>query len=245
MEWSDKGVVLAVQPHGEGGVLAEVLTQNHGRHLGFVHGVRRLRGLVEKGNVVSLHWRARLPEHMGVYRPEAESLLVGQALGQVLNDPACVFALNSACALALSLPERVPCPEFFERFCQFLAQLNRGDWLRDYVVLEVDLLRELGYGLDLSCCVVTRSKDDLSYVSPKSGKAVSQKAGALWKAVLFPLPSFMVREHSTAVSPVEATAGLRITGHFLKKCVYGDRALPAAREYFCELLNDSVQVLSS
>ena len=229
MEWRDTGVVLGARRHGESGALVEVLTENHGRHLGFVHGRRRLRGLVEKGNILSLRWRARLHEHMGVYTPEVESV------SGVLDDARALFALNSVCALGLSLPERVPCPLFFERFCGFLERLKDSNWLKDYVFVELDLLRELGYGLDLSRCVVTQRADALCYVSPKSGKAVSKEAGDPWKKRLFSLPRFMVSEEEASCD--EVLAALKITGHFLRRCVYS-KGLPAAREYFCQMIGE-------
>lgn len=226
MEWRDEGALLSVRPHGESAAIIEVFTAAHGRHLGVVRGggSRRMAGILQPGAQLALHWQARLDEHMGSFR--AEPLHARAAL---LNDRGGLAALNAVCALLhLTLPERDPHPALYARTMALLDLLEQaGDWPAAYLVWELSLLDEIGYGLDLSSCAVTGSTQDLAYVSPRSGRAVSRTGAGEWAARLLPLPRILHLQDGTAAEAVE---GLRLTGHFLARALAAaDRALPEAR----------------
>lgn len=229
MEWSDEGVVLSARPHGEDAAILQLLTQAHGRHAGLVRGGqgRRLSGLLQPGSAVRATWRGRLPEHLGSYACEP----LGTPLGLLLDAPGPLAALSSALALAeLALPERALLPGAYEGLQALLAALGEPHWGEAYVVWELQLLRLLGFGLDLGRCGATGATEDLVYVSPRSGRAVSREAGAPYRERLLALPGFLVG--SGAGGPAEIALGLALTGHFLERsiCHPQNRALPPARE---------------
>ena len=95
--------------------------------------------------------------------------------------PSELAGLSAACALVdAALPEREPHPAIFDGFHAFLGALGHPGWPAIYVRLELGLLQELGFGLDLEKCAATGATEDLAYVSPKTGRAVSRAAaGAL------------------------------------------------------------------
>ena len=226
MEWRDEGALLSVRPHGESATIIEVFTATHGRHLGVVRGgaSRRMAGVLQPGTQLALHWQARLDEHMGSFR--AEPLHARAAL---LNDPGGLAALNAIRALLhLALPERDPHPALYTRTMALLDLLEQGgDWPAAYLMWELSLLDDIGYGLDLTSCAVTGSMQDLAYVSPRSGRAVSRAGAGDWASRLLPLPRILLLHDGTAAEAVE---GLRLTGHFLTRAfAAADRALPEAR----------------
>ncbi len=237
MEWRDEGIVLAARPHGESAAIITLLTREHGSHAGLVRGGagRRSRGVYQPANEVMADWRARLPEHLGTYSCE----LARARAATLLDDPARLAAASSACALLqASLPERLPYPGLFAGLQELLDGLDGEDWPARYVVWELGLLSELGFGLDLSACAATGTNDELIYVSPKTGRAVSAGAGAPYADRLLVLPKFLAayggRHELPAVPVDDATilAGLTLTGYFLEQHVFapGDRAMPPARE---------------
>ncbi len=233
MDWSDEGIVLSARPHGESAALLVLLTRAHGRHAGLVRGGqgRRMRGLLEPGNRVAAEWRARLAEHLGSYTLDP---IASHAAG-LLDDPARLNALTAAAAVCdKALPEREPHPAAYEGFLALLAALEGDHWAEAYVVWELGLLSELGFGLDLSGCAGGGANDQLAYVSPKSGRAVSLAAGEPYKDRLLPLPGFLVGRG--AGGPAEVAQGLRLTGHFLAHQVFGPQhqPLPPARERLAE-----------
>jgi DNA repair protein RecO (recombination protein O) len=229
MQWQDTGFVLAARRHGESALIAELLTQEHGRHAGLVRGGQspRWRAMLQPGNEVAAVWRGRLDEHLGTLHCE----LVRAHAACFLDDPGRLAGLTSAAALvAAALPEREPQPAVFAAFARLLQALDSAtDWQAYYVRWEQDLLGSLGFGLDLSHCAVSGTTVDLAYVSPRTGRAVSRAAGRPYHDKLLLLPTFLWCD--APADDGQLVLGLTLTGHFLLHHVFAPqgRALPAAR----------------
>ncbi|MBW8270511.1 DNA repair protein RecO [Caldovatus aquaticus] len=242
MEWRAPAIVLGARPFGEGGAVVTLLTEEHGRHAGLVRGgfSRTQRAVWQPGNLVEARWVARLAEQLGALSGE----LIHPAAALALDDPLALALLASACAVAEgALPEREPHPRAFRGLLALIGRLGEGaaTALPDYVRWEVELLAELGYGLDLTRCAATGTTEDLVWVSPRTGRAVCAAAGAPYAERLLPLPAFLLGQGPSG--PGDWLAGLRLTGHFLGKDAYGHhhRPLPAARG----LLLDRVAALTA
>jgi DNA repair protein RecO (recombination protein O) len=229
MEWSDEGIVLASRRLGETSAVLSLLTRGYGRHSGLVRGGvgRCTRGVLQPGNRVSARWRARLADHLGTISCEPGRVVAPD----VLADPSRLAGIASACAVAeTALPECEPVPAIYQSLTELFAAIEDGSgWAARYVRWELELLAELGFGLDLSCCAVTGTTGDLAYVSPRSGRAVSVVAGAPWQDRLLRLPTFLI--DATAENAEAIADGLALTGHFLLRHVYAEqgRPLPPAR----------------
>ncbi len=240
MEWSDEGIVLFSRAHGETSAIVELLTASHGRHLGLVRGgrSRRLRPLLQTGNLVHAKWRARLSEHLGSYAIE----LLDARAARVLDDRKALAGLNSLAALALLLPEREPHAGLFKAASLVIQAFGDGEhWPALLARWEMGLLEDLGFGLDFSACAGTGVTTNLDYVSPRSGRAVSREAGEPYKEKLFRLPAFLLPDKGQGSAPTadDVAHGFRLTGYFLNKNVWGPRNLqpPAARERLIALLD--------
>lgn len=228
MEWTDTGIVLSTRRHGESAAILSLLTARHGRHAGLVHGgaSRRLRGALQPANRVEARWRARLEDHLGTFSVE----LLASTAALWLDDPGRLAALASACAITdATLAEREPCPSVYDDLGMFLENLADEVWAGFYVKWELDLLADLGFGLDLASCAATGGNDDLVYVSPKSGRAVSASAGERYRDRLLPLPPFL-----SSGGPADAGAvadGLALTGYFLDRHLFAPhrRRMPEPR----------------
>lgn len=228
MEWADEGVVVAVRRLGESGTVADVLTREHGRHAGLVHGGagKEKRGILQPGNRVRVWWRGRLAEQLGTYRIEP----LRAHAAELFDDPGRLAALVSACALCeVALPERQPHAAAHAALVALLEALHSEAWPSVYVHWELALLRDLGYGLDLTRCAATGVNDGLAFVSPKTGRAVSLSAGEPYRDKLLELPRFLVEGGEGDRAGV--FAGLRLAGFFLDRHVLAPHhaALPAAR----------------
>lgn len=235
MQWTDDGIVLARQRHGEHAAVVSLLTREHGRHAGLVRGAlgRRLRGVIEPGNEVSAEWRARLTEHLGHYRIELKTAHAAATFGAPLR----LLALVSAAALTeRTLAEHEPHPALFAAFQALLRALDESaEWPAVYARFELGLLAELGYGLDLETCAVSGATAGLAYVSPRTGRAVTLDQAGGYEDRLLPLPPFLAdgRGGAAANEPlIDIQNGLRLTGHFLEQRVFVPHArkMPPARE---------------
>ena len=224
MDWQDDGILLTTRPHGESSAIIEVLTAAHGRHMGLVRGggSRRMAGVLIPGTQLALRWRARLEDHMGAFTVEPRG-----SRAVILEDRGRLAALNSAVSLLhISLPERDPNPALYALSLGLFDQLAEGEeWLTHYIHWELQLLSQMGYGLDLESCAVTGSREGLAYVSPRTGRAVSAQAAGDWAPRLLPLPRMLRKGANGAVDP---DAALDLAGHFLARAL-SDAPLPDAR----------------
>jgi DNA repair protein RecO (recombination protein O) len=248
MEWRDQGLVLSARKHGETAVIASILTPHQGRHMGLVRGgqSRRRQGISQPGNLVDAVWRARLADHLGTFTLEP----VHDYSALVLDDPLRLKGLSAALGLLDgALAERDPHPGIYQATLSFLERLEsmaddgaddgteEKAWISGYVHWELELLNCLGFGLDLSACAATGAVDELVYVSPRTGRAVSSAAGAPYRGKLLALPGFLL-DPTVAPDQDDLVAGLRLTGYFLDRHHYAaeGRAIPAARTRLIEAI---------
>jgi DNA repair protein RecO (recombination protein O) len=237
IEWRDEGAVLAVRPHGETSVIAEVFTETHGRHMGVVRGGvgRRLSPVLQPGGQVEVVWKARLEDHLGSFavEPLRSRAAIAMADRLALAGLGAVVAL-----LAHVLPEREAHPQLYGRSVALLDLLGQSDiWPLAYLRWEMALLEELGFGLDLTRCAVTGRTEDLVHVSPRSGRAVSRGAAGAWEDRLLPLPPVLLGQGDAA--PGDVAAALAVTGHFIENRLIrglGDRPMPPARARLVDTL---------
>jgi DNA repair protein RecO (recombination protein O) len=232
MQWTDEAIVLGVKRHGEANAIAELFTREHGRHLGLVRGGfgSRLKPVLQPGNSVSATWRARLDEHLGAYTVEP----VLSRTGSMFAARHSLFAVTHLAGLVRLLPERDPHESVYSDLVAILDHIDDANAIAAHVArFELRMLSELGFGLDLSSCAATGVTDDLVYVSPKSGRAVSREGGEPWADKLLRLPMFL-NDPGVVPSPDDLADGFVLTGHFLERHVLQARglAMPDARMHF-------------
>jgi DNA repair protein RecO (recombination protein O) len=239
MEWDAPAIILDVRPYGEGDAVATVMTEEHGLHRGLARGgaSRGKAGTWQAGNMVQVQWTARLSDQLGSFTGE----LIHAGASYAMQEAMPLSMLTAICAIAEgALPEREPLPRIFAGLLRLIPRLPLGESLLTEVIQwEMVVLSDLGYGLDLSGCAVTGRTEDLAYVSPRTGRAVTREGAGEWADRLLPLPGFLVGS-----VPPDATGwrdGLRLTGHFLARDAFGHqhRPLPQARR----MLYDRVAAL--
>ncbi|WP_045391849.1 DNA repair protein RecO [Falsirhodobacter sp. alg1] len=233
MEWRDEGALLSVRRHGETAAIIEVFTAAHGRHAGLVHGgaSRKMAATLQPGHQVDVTWRARLDDQLGTFAVEPIRPRM------VLDDRLGLAGLNAVCAMIrVALPEREAYPALWHLSMQVLDTLGAADWATRYLRWEMSLLEETGFGLDLTRCAVTGSRDDLVYVSPRTGRAVSRGGAGVWADRLLPLPPALLGQGPATQG--ELHDGFRMTAYFLERelAAHGGRALPEARARLIDLL---------
>jgi DNA repair protein RecO (recombination protein O) len=241
MEWRDEGIILGTRKHGETSAILEVMTRAHGRHLGLVRGgrSRKLQPLLQPGNRVELLWRARLDEHLGIFQAEALELNAAR----LIYSAVAVYGLQTLAAHLRLLPERDPHASLFETLVLMIDHLDDPEAAAELVVrFELLILDELGFGLDLTECAATGARDDLAYVSPKSGRAVSRAAAAPFRDKMFVLPAFLQHGAAVRAEPSDIEDAFRLTGFFFQRHVYEPRGLaePDARAGFIAALRKSL-----
>lgn len=247
-QWDDTGIVIAVTRYGEQSAIVRVLTAAHGLYAGMVKGAysKKVRGVYQPGNLLHVHWQARLEEQLGTMRGE----LLRSCTAQLLAEPFALRLMNAACALVLAVvPERIEEREIYRIFSLLADAVHHEDdeeaRLLPYARLEFALLQELGFGLDMTECAANGAvpRGELVYVSPKSGRAVSRAAGEPYKAKLLPLPTFL-RDGESTEDMRQMLDGLTLTGYFLEAWLLRPegRTLPDARRQLLQALRSATNV---
>lgn len=237
MEWRDQGIILSTRKHGENSVILEVFTPSQGRHAGVVRGgtSRKMTPILQPGGQVEVSWKARLSEHIGSFTVEP---IRSRALA--LGDRFSLAGLNAVTALlSFALPEREAHLALYDRTEPLMDLLGNNElWPLAYLHWELALLDELGFGLDLKSCAVTGQAEGLTYISPKSGRAVTRDGAGEWLDRMLPLPPILLGEG--ADDDADILAGLRTTGYFLETKLapsLGNKPLPEARARFLDALS--------
>jgi DNA repair protein RecO (recombination protein O) len=237
MEWEDDAFVLSARSYGETGAIVELLTEQRGRFAAHIAGgaSRRLKPFLQPGAKVIANYRARTSDQLGAATLEP----IGEGPSALFDDPLALAGLSAAASVAAgALPEREPHPGAYLAFEALSQALLLTDiWPAVFVRFEAGLLDELGFGFDLSKCASTGSTDDLTHVSPRTGRAVSRQAAAPYIDKLFRLPPFMLGAQA-GLRPGDIGDGLALTGVFLEKYVFDplNRPLPPARVWLVEKL---------
>ncbi len=230
MEWRDQGILLRSRRHGETSAIIEVFTPGHGRHAGIVRGgaSRRMAPVLQPGAQLDVEWRARLEDHLGTFRVEPV-----RSRAWSMADRMALAGLNAVCTLLITaLPEREVHGPLYRKSLVLLDLLDQPEiWPLAYLNWEMTLLEEMGFGLDLRRCAVLGEKaNDLSYISPRTGRAVSRAGAGDWADRLLPLPPCLLGEGPAP--DAEILQGLRVTGYFLSEHLapqMGEKPLPEAR----------------
>ncbi len=237
MEWRDEGIVLSTRKHGENSVILEVFTETKGRHAGIVRGgtSRKMTPILQPGSQVAVAWRARLADHIGSYTVEPV-----RSRASALGDRFALAGLNAVTSLlGFCLPEREPHNALYQRTVPLLDLLDHEQiWALGYLQWELGLLRELGFSLDLQRCAVTGKTDDLVYVSPKTGRAVSAEGAGEWADKLLPLPPVLKKQGDA--NDAEILQALGVTGYFLEYKLaptLSGRPVPESRGRFIDALS--------
>ena len=245
MEWDAPAIILDVRPYGEGDAVATVMTEALGIHRGLARGgaSRGKAGIWQPGNMVQVQWTARLSDQLGSFTGE----LIHAGAAHAMHEALPLAMLTAVCALAEgALPEREPLPRVFAGLLRLIPRVPLGESvLTELIEWEITLLSDLGYGLDLTACAVTGRTGGLTYVSPKTGRAVTTEGAGDWAARLLPLPGFLIGS-----APPDWTAwrdGLRLTGHFLARDAFGHqhRPLPQARAMLYDRVSAMVMPLGA
>lgn len=240
MDFHEEAFVLSARTHGDTGAVVDLLTETSGRRSAYIAGgaSRKMRPFLQPGARVVADYRARTSDHLGAARLEP----IGEGPSALFDDALALTGLAAAAGVAQgALPEREPHPGVFLAFEALMAAFVMPSvWPAIFVRFEAGLLDDLGFGLDLSRCAATGTADDLIYVSPRTGRAVSREAGAPYADKMLTLPPFMLGAQAGLIEG-DVKAGFDLTGHFLEQFVFHpqNKPLPPARVWMLDKLAEA------
>ncbi len=232
--WDDEALILSSINYSETSLILKVFTQKHGVQKGFVKGGKNKKksSIFQVGNLVRVSYKSRTDEMLGNFFVDLikpSSLIYEADLKKFL----CVISIINL--IEFSLLENEIELELYNLSKSLIENIFSFDegWVEDYIRWEVFLLKKVGFGLELSKCILSNKKVNLMYISPKSGCAVNEEAGMPWKNKLFNLPNFLTSNKKA--SNLDLSEGFKITSHFLTKFANSiDKTLPFTRTNFID-----------
>ena len=218
MRWQGEGLLLAVKKYGESSALLDVFTMYLGRRVGLLRGAfnKQNKSVIQPGNQLFLTWNSRIEESLGSFKVE----LIKSRYHKISEQRIGLEIFNLICVLCSTfLPERVDFEELYHETIMYIeGEYSKEEKLQKYIEWELQLLKSLGFGLDLEKCILSGSKKDLKFVSPKSGCAVSSTSSVGWEKKLLVLPDFLVnRKSANILSKADLENGFKLTEYFIKK----------------------------
>jgi DNA repair protein RecO (recombination protein O) len=242
MNWREDGILLAMRKHGEASAIIELFTESRGLYAGIVRGgaSRKMAPILQPGAQLDAQWHARLEDHLGSFTVEP----MRSRMDVAFSDRRALAGLSAVTSvLSFVLPEREPHPALYRRTLALLELLDEPEiWPLAYLHWEVALLEDLGFGLDLRSCVVTGERENLIYISPKSGRAVSKRGAGEWADRLLPLPLVLLQKGQAP--DFEIIQGLDVTGFFMDVHLaryLGNRPIPSARGRLIDVLRRAIE----
>jgi len=210
--FTDQAIILSVRPHGEGGAIVHLLSENHGKCGGYLNGAQsssRLRPILQQGNIVSFTWQSKAEGQLGRFNIDLDHDIATSAM----TEAKALLAIQSLCGLLdMFLPDREAYSSLFHGSVALLHLLKTDEWPAAYIVWEMAFLKELGYGIDVSRCAVTGVTEGLTHISPKTGRAVCAAEAAPYVTKLLAIPDFL---QGKALAADDIRTGLTMTGYFL------------------------------
>jgi DNA repair protein RecO (recombination protein O) len=235
MEWRDQGILLSKTPFGETAVIVDALTQKNGRVRAVLRNgqSRKFRSILQIGNILDITWRARLSEHMGSVQVD-----VIKSYPEILDSRLTLAGVTTLSSMLTTfLEEREPHTHVYAATVKLHELLIHPDiWCVGYFYWELALLEALGFGLDVSKCVVSGDTENLEYLSPKSGCAVSQQAAGQWADRLLLMPRILMEKDKKTSDVFD---GLQVLSYFwLNKVIpaLDVKTIPMARQRFMDLM---------
>lgn len=217
MQIQDKGIIISILKRSQSSLIIRVLSENNGIYSGFVRGAssKRKTGLYQIGNIVDFVWSAKDANNLGYINIDlikSHSIFIFE---RKIN----LYIFNTVIKLIETfLPERQNENLIYNHLLKILNlfeyNFNKVNILKEYILFEKNILEILGIGLDLKNCAGGGDKNDLFYISPKTGRAVSKKIGEPYKDKLFILPKFLLY-NDLIPDTTDIKTSLKITSHFI------------------------------
>ena len=217
MKLESTGILIGLQPINERDSVGHIFTRDYGMLHGVMRGAvvaRKNKPLVAQVGAVS--WNARLDSQLGAFHWEATENLSAP----LMNNMRALACMNAAFALVDTLlPEREAYMNLYDITVSLLREMVGNDSMEKYQNWEMELLRELGYALDLTRCSGCGTTENLHYLSPKTGRAVCDNCAIPYINKLYKLP-----------------INLDTTMHFISAiCAQQGTTIPPARLYLSRM----------
>ena len=226
MIWDDQGFLLSKNRYNENSLIAEVYTKNHGRVSGIIFGgtSKRIKNYLQIGNLIHINFNSKIENRIGYFKIEIEKAFSPFFFDHQQKLLCISSAMNLIKILTAESQKNIL---IFELIKNFYDLLNQSNWLKSYVLWELELFKLLGYDLEFENLVDKKlSGNELQYISrSRSDKRI--------------IPNFLVEKNQKNIEELKTLLnGLNLVGDSLEKTILrpNNLALPISRVQFINTL---------
>lgn len=229
MKWQDIGILIAIRKFGETDQIASFITQTHGLANGLIKGgiSRKQKPYLQIGNTFDITWKSRLEEQLGFFTTDPIKIL-GATL---FNNSKKLIILSCCCNMLYDcMDEKTPHNKLFDITDKLIKNIIESNDINqilfNYMLWEKTLLKEIGFALSLDKCNATGATENLCYISPKTGHAISKDAGEPYKKRLLNFPTIWQKDNMICIDNLctnDINEALKILEYFFEKHIYSEK----------------------
>ena len=227
MYWEDYGYLISKNKFGENSIIAEMFTENHGKVSGIIYGStsRKIRNYLQIGNRFHINYTSKNENKMGYLKVEIEKIITPVFFENKKILACIVSSMNLIKVLTVENQSNYNVYNLINNFFNFLIKKN---WINMFIFWELELLKSLGYDLELQKIVNEEIIDGkkLYFVSNNSEKKY--------------VPSFLVENNNEEIEDIQIYNGLKLVSDYLDKSILKPNNIsqPKSRVEFINLLKE-------
>jgi DNA repair protein RecO (recombination protein O) len=225
MNWDDTGYLISKNRYSENSIIAEVFTEKHGKISGIIFGgtSKKIKNYLQIGNKIYVNYNTKSPSRIGYFKIEILKALTPLYFDNNQKLSCIASAMN---LLKLLTAEAQSNKQIFNLIDLFFKILNHEKWIKEYIFWELELLKLLGYDLELKNMVKKQVIDNQInyYVVSSTEKKI--------------VPNFLIENDNKDIDLKDLLKGLKLVSDYLEKTILkpNNIYLPSSRVHFVNLL---------
>ena len=225
MNWDDSAYLVSKNRYSENSIIAEVFTENHGKISGIIFGgtSKKIKNYLQIGNKIYVNYNSKSVTRIGYFKIEILKALTPLYFDENQKLSCITSAMH---LIKLLTAEAQSNKEIFKLIDTFFEILTYDNWIQRYIFWELELLKLLGYDLELKNMVEKEIIDsEINYfVKSSTEKKI--------------IPNFLIDESNLDVNLKNLLKGLKLVSDYLEKSILkpNNLNLPTSRTHFINLL---------
>ena len=225
MNWDDSGYLISKNRYSEKSIIAEVFTENHGKISGIIFGgtSKKIKSYLQIGNKIHVNYNTKSITRIGYFKIEILKALTPLYFDESQKLSCITSAMN---LIKLLTAEAQSNKAIFDLIDSFFEILDLDDWIKNYIFWELELLKLLGYDLELMNIAEKETiNNKISYfVKSSTEKKI--------------IPNFLIDKNTNDVDLINLLKGLKLVSDYIEKSILrpNNINLPSSRLDFFNLL---------
>ena len=225
MNWDDTGFLISKSKYNENSIIAEIYTKNHGKTSGLIFGgtSKKIKNYLQIGNQLFVNYNSKYQNRIGYFKLEIQKVF-SPIYFENRKKISCIYSvMNLVRLLTAESQSNIDVYKLIEKFYYIIS---KDDWLKDYIFWELELLKVLGFDLELNNFVTKETIDNktIYVVKSKNEKKI--------------VPNFLIDKDLFEKDMNKLLKGLRLTDEFLEKNILkpNNISYPISRAHFIDSL---------